>query len=64
LNYDRELICTASLYFAAKCLNLKKKLQDFCYPYYKFKNRTKVPLPPLSDKEKEEIIAKISIAEC
>ena len=62
-HYDRYIICNAALLLAAKILNYKKKISEFCMNYHKLLHYGQL-VPPFNDSEMNLIQDKICIAEC
>lgn len=55
LEYDRGLVCCASILIASKALYEKVRINDLCVQFWQCKHKNRI-CPPINDDQKKKII--------
>jgi hypothetical protein len=63
LNFDRALVCCASIFIACKVLYEKVNINNLCIKYFQTKHKGGV-CPPIGEEERKKIIDTIYRLEC
>ena len=63
LNYDRALVCCASMFIACKLLYEKMNIMLFCREYWQITHKGSI-CPPISEESRKQITENIFKIEC
>lgn len=64
LNFDRSLVCCASIFIACKVLYEKVNVNHLCIKYWNTKNKGNGVPPPITEEERKKVIDTIYRLEC